>query len=105
MDRRTTGVATSPSARHVEAGIVELQRRVADQRMDLAAVDAGSVDAGLREFIPAILVALIDENVVVDPARDDVKLGRSRKARTTAPPFRSASGSSNTSTRTRAAAI
>src|SRR2546428_9728265 len=75
MDRRTTGVATSTSARHVQAGIVELQRGVADQRVDLAAVDAGSVDAGLREFIPAILVALIDENVVVYPARDDVKLG------------------------------
>src|SRR6516162_10852212 len=62
-------------ARHVQAGIVELQRGVADRRVDLAAVDAGSVDAGLRKFIPPVLVALVDENVVVDAARDDVKLG------------------------------
>src|SRR5262249_36384834 len=58
-----------------QAGIVELQGGVADQRMDLAAVDAGRVDAGLRKFIPPVLVALVDENVVVDAARDDVKLG------------------------------
>src|SRR5215510_12938638 len=43
--------------------------------MDLAAIDAGSVDAGLRKFISSILVALVDEYVVVDPAGDDVKFG------------------------------
>src|SRR5262249_16810507 len=71
----------SLAARHVQAGTVELQDGVADQRMDLAAVDAGSVDAGLREFIPPVLVALVDEYVVVDPARDHVKLGMRDKSR------------------------
>src|SRR5260370_35169077 len=42
--------------------------------MDAAAIDAGRVDAGLWEFIPAGLAALVDEDVVVDAARDDVKL-------------------------------
>ena len=61
--------------RNLQAGIKEPQRGVADRCMDLAAVDAGSVDAGLRKFISSILVALVDEYVVVDPAGDDVKLG------------------------------
>src|SRR5262245_27173289 len=65
----------SLAARHVQAGIVELQGLVADRRVDLAAVDAGCVDAGLRKFIPSVLGALVDENVVVDPAGNDVKLG------------------------------
>src|SRR5262249_30058417 len=75
VGRHPSDVTASLAARHVQGGIVELQGGVADQRMDLAAVDAGSVDAGLREFIPPVLVALVDENVVVDPARDHVKLG------------------------------
>jgi hypothetical protein len=41
--------------------------------VDLAAVHAGSVDAGLREFILAVLVALVDEDLVVDPAGDDIQ--------------------------------
>src|SRR5262245_31652350 len=71
----TTPHAASLPARHVQARIVELQGGVADRYMDLAAVDAGSVDAGLRKFIPSVFVALVDEYVVVDPVGDDVKLG------------------------------
>src|SRR5262249_59266658 len=44
----------SLAARHVQAGIVELQGLVADRRVDLAAVDARCVDAGLRKFIPSV---------------------------------------------------
>ena len=62
-------------ARHVQAGIIELQGGVADRRVDLPAVDAGSVDAGLRKFISAVIVTFIDEDVVIDAARNDVKLG------------------------------
>src|SRR5262245_12676921 len=69
------GDVASLPARHVQARIVELQGGVADRCMDLAAVDTGSVDAGLRKFIPSVLVALVDEYVVVDAAGDDVKLG------------------------------
>src|SRR5262245_36949691 len=73
--RHPSDAMASLPARHVQARIVELQGGVADRRMDLAAVDAGSVDAGLRKFISSILVALVDEYVVVDPAGDDVKFG------------------------------
>src|SRR5258705_4032890 len=73
--RRITATATqSLAARHVQARIEESHRRLADLRMDAAAVDAGRVDAGLWEFIPAGLAALVDEDVVVDAAGDDVKL-------------------------------
>src|SRR5258707_13194805 len=64
----------SVPARHLQARIEESHRRLADLRMDAAAIDAGRVDAGLWEFIPAGLAALVDEDVVVDAARDDVKL-------------------------------
>ena len=66
--------AASLAARHVQAGIEELQGGVGDRRVDLAAVDAGSVDAGLRKFISAVIVAFIDEDVVIDAAGNDVKL-------------------------------
>src|SRR5436305_11793207 len=73
--RRITETATqSLAARDVQAGIEESHRRLADLRMDTGPVDSGRVDAGLREFIPAGLVALVDEDVVVDAAGDDVKL-------------------------------
>ena len=42
--------------------------------MDAAAIDAGSVDAGLREFISPVLIALVDEDVVVHSTRNHVKL-------------------------------
>src|SRR5258707_5349194 len=64
----------SVPARHLQARIEESHRRLADLRMDAAAIDAGRVDAGLWEFIPAGLAALVDEDVVVDAAKDDVKL-------------------------------
>src|SRR5215510_6036323 len=73
--RHPSDVMASLPARRVQARIVELQGGVADRCMDLAAVDAGSVDAGLRKFIPSVLAALVDEYVVVDAAGDDVKLG------------------------------
>src|SRR5262245_43320880 len=65
----------SLAARHVQAGIEELQGGVADRRVDLAAVDAGGVDAGLRKFVPAVVVTFIDEDVVIDAPGNDVKLG------------------------------
>src|SRR5919198_2658254 len=71
----TTGATRSLVARYVQARVKESQRRFCDQCMDAAAIDARSVDAGLREFIFAILVALVDEDVVIDPARNHVKLG------------------------------
>jgi len=43
--------------------------------MDLAAVDAGSVDAGLRKFVPAVVITFIDEDVVIDATGNDVELG------------------------------
>src|SRR5262245_22556008 len=58
---------------HVEAGIEESHRGLAGLRVDAGAIDARRVDAGLREFIPAGLVALVDEDVVVDAAWDDVR--------------------------------
>src|SRR5260370_15264186 len=73
--RRITATATqSLAARHLQARIEESHRRLADLRMDAAAVDAGRVYAGLWEFIPARLAALADADVVVDAAGDDVKL-------------------------------
>src|SRR5215467_14860756 len=71
----------SLAARHVQAGIEELQGGVADHRMDLAAVDAGSVDAGLRKFVPAVVVTFVDEDVVIDAAGNYVKLGMGDVAR------------------------
>jgi len=58
---------------HVEAGIEESHRGPAGLRVDAGAIDARRVDAGLREFILAGLVALVDEDVVVDAAWDDVR--------------------------------
>src|SRR5262249_60698196 len=71
--RRPSDVMASLPARHVQARIVELQGGVADRCMDLAAVDAGGVDAGLRKFIPSVLAALVDECVGVAPAGAYVK--------------------------------
>src|SRR5258708_10639686 len=66
--RRFSSPATaSLAARHVQAGIEELQGGVGDRRVDLAAVDAGIVDAGLRKFISAVIVTFIDEDVVTRP--------------------------------------
>ena len=76
-----SAATASLAARHVQAGIEELQGGVADQRVDLAAVDAGSVDAGLRKFVPAVVVTFIDEDVVIDAAGNDVELGMSDVAR------------------------
>ena len=59
--------AASLAARHVQAGIEELQGGVGDRRVDLAAVDAGTVDAGLRKFISAVIITFIDEDVVTRP--------------------------------------
>src|SRR5262249_61496880 len=63
--RHPSDVTASLAARHVQAGIVELQGGVADRRMDLAAVDAGRVDAGLGNFIPPPRVASMVEKVRV----------------------------------------
>src|SRR5262245_9690263 len=73
--RFSSPAAASLAAQHVQAGIEELQGGVADRRVDFAAVDAGSVDAGLRKFISAVIVTFIDEDVVIDAAGNDVKLG------------------------------
>src|SRR6476661_1663033 len=43
--------------------------------MDRVAIDARSVDAGLGKFVFPLLVALVDEDIVVDSARQHVKLG------------------------------
>ena len=75
MARRPSDATASLAARYVQAGIEELQGGVADQRMDLAAVDAGSVDAGLRKFVPAVVITFIDEDVVIDATGNDVELG------------------------------
>ena len=69
------GDVVSLAAQHVQAGIEELQGGVADRRVDFAAVDAGSVDAGLRKFISAVIVTFIDEDVVIDATGNDVELG------------------------------
>src|SRR5205823_10473182 len=68
-DRRAT---RSLAAGRVEARVEELRRRFADPRMDAAAIDAGSVDAGLGKFVFPLLVALVDEDIVVDSARHHV---------------------------------
>src|SRR5262245_65851407 len=73
--RHPSDVMASLPARHVQARIVELQGGVADRCMDLAAVDAGSVDAGLRKFIPSVLAAIVGESVWVDPAGGGGKPG------------------------------
>src|SRR5260370_29721138 len=70
----TSRRCASVPARRLQARIEESHRRLADLRMDAAAIDAGRVDAGMWEFIPAGLAALVDEDVVVDAAGDDVKL-------------------------------
>src|SRR5262249_37422029 len=77
----TAGNVASLAARHVQAGIEELPGGVADQRVDLAAVDAGRVDAGLRKFVPAVVVTFVDEDVVIDAAGNDIKLGMGDVAR------------------------
>ena len=43
--------------------------------MDRRAVDAGRVLAGLGKLVLALVVALIDEDLVIDRARDDDELG------------------------------
>ena len=43
--------------------------------MDAVAIDARGVDAGLGKFVFPLLVALVDENIVIDSAGNHVKLG------------------------------
>src|SRR5260370_35417672 len=58
--RRFSSPATaSLAARRVQAGIEDLQGGVADPRVDLAAVAAGPVHAGLRKFISAVIITFI----------------------------------------------
>ena len=58
----------SVRARHLESVIEEPDRHVADRLVDRGAVDPGRVDAGLRKLVFADLVALVDEDLVVDLA-------------------------------------
>src|SRR4051812_40247741 len=74
-DRLATTRRRSLCAADVEAGIEEFDRGVADTRVDRGAVHAGCVDAGLRKFILAVLIAFVDEDVVVDAAGDHIELG------------------------------
>src|SRR6267154_1044216 len=60
---------SSLAAGHVEARVEELHRRFADPRVDAVTIDAGSIDAGLGKFVFALVVALVDEDIVVDSAR------------------------------------
>jgi hypothetical protein len=62
-------------ASHAQAGIEEFQRGSRDIIVPPGAVDAGRVDAGFRPGIPPELVALVDENLVVDQAGHHVELG------------------------------
>jgi len=75
FDRLATTGPRSLCAADVEAGVEELDRGVADALVDRGTVHACCVDAGLREFIPAVLIAFVDEDVVVDAAGDHIELG------------------------------
>ena len=52
-----------------------MQRGGAEILVDCVAVHARRIGAGLGEFILALFVAFIDEDLVVDEAGDDDKLG------------------------------
>src|SRR5262245_5355236 len=65
----------SLAVRNVEARVEELHRRLADARMDAVAIDVRSVDAGLGKFVFPLLVALVDEKIVIDSAWNHLKLG------------------------------
>ena len=56
-------------------GIEECQRGRADYLMQRVAVDARRIDAALGEIVLSLLVAFIGEDLVVDPAGNDVEFG------------------------------
>ena len=56
-------------------GIEELQSGGADLLVDGVTVDAGGIDAGLGELVAALVVAFVDEDLVIDQAGDDDELG------------------------------
>src|SRR5512143_1372981 len=43
--------------------------------MDRVAIDAGRIDAGLGKLVASPVVAFVDEDLVIDIARDDGELG------------------------------
>ena len=56
-------------------GIEELQSGGADLLVDGVTVDTGGIDAGLGELVAALVVAFVDEDLVIDQAGDDDELG------------------------------
>lgn len=48
-----------------QIGIEKVERRGADCLMDRGTIDAWRIDAGLGEFVPPLLVAFIDEDLVI----------------------------------------
>ena len=67
-------VITAPLGRHCHFGQLGLSSNVqgglADLFMDRRAVDAGRVLAGLGELFLALVVTLVDEDLMIDRARD-----------------------------------
>lgn len=53
----------------------ELQRSGADLLVDCVAVHARRIDAGLGELVAALVIAFIDEDLMIEEAGDDDKLG------------------------------
>ena len=56
-------------------GIEERQSGGADIPVDGVTVDAGGIDAGLGELVAPLVVAFVDEDLVIDQAGDDDELG------------------------------
>ena len=72
-------VIAAPLGRHCHFGQLGLSSNVqgglADLFMDRRAVDAGRVLAGLGELFLALVVTLVDEDLMIDRALDDDEFG------------------------------
>ena len=58
---------------HTQVRIEELQRGITDMVVPPGAIDAGSIDAGLRPGVASQVIALVDEDLMVDLAGHHVE--------------------------------